>query len=596
MFSFKNFKNSEYGSIAEIKKPADKDILINIVGNLLSIFKSVDIQLISYINPQKSEQKYLITFRSQEKGHIDDFKNIITAFFKDALFLDTLALDNFLSGSIYPLGQWNGYTESIFLARHIKDYMLSKSAFDLFKPNDLNYSDYPKIQALNISNRKPVSKMQYFLNKPYYRLFGNIDNLLWDKINFSAGFFWSNSQDLSLPLFKKVPIHRFLPFKSNRKNESTIADSLSEISKSFYPVLDWQGTDNKTVPIKLKNGIVSGFDVFDSTDLHYNGAIIGQTGKTTLIKHIAYSHYVKGDRVFIFPLNDQDGYFEIIEKVKAQEIILDIDSPICINPFSIFKDKNHFDFYRMPLVEWIYISSIKQNDLLSREDEDYIKFNIDKAICELWEEYKDALTLKIVFEYLKEQNDDRLSAFLDSLSQFIDAYGIFFNGNSCIDFNNHFVVVNTSKICNFTHPVLLGSLITAMAIHIKSFQEKTSFPGNYKRSLVFIDRLQELASPQIVDSLYFFYRGASKSGIGLFFASDTSDLDAKSEHPIKTLLSYSSWVFVTSGLSNAVCFYSGQFLSDFLRQENTLKALTLNSDENLLILRNERISEAFKYA
>jgi hypothetical protein len=590
-------KNGEYGAVAEVRKLFDKDTLLHIISNLLSIAKPADIQLISYVSPQKNERKYFIAFTTIKKENIETFKSVVIAFFKDVLFLDALALDDFLSCNIYPLGQWNGYsTASSKVPSFIIEKLIpSKDIPDIFESDYLKYSAYPKIQALNISNRKPVNKINYFLNKPYYKLFGDIDNALYDKINFSAGFFWSKSKDLTAG--EKAPINQFLPFKMNKKKYKTeTATDFKKIDKKLYPVLNWSGTANKTVPIKLSDGMITGLDVFDDDD-YYNGVIIGQIGKTTLIKHIAYSYYAKGDRVFIFPLDDQNSYTEIIAKTKGQEIVFDIDNPICLNPFSLFKDKDSFNYYRLPLVEWIYLLSVKQDTLPSQDDIYYVKSNIDKALSELWEEYKDGLTLKIVFDYIEKQNDGRLPAFLDNLGLFIETYGKFFNGKSEINFDNPFVVINTSNIFHYSHPVLLGSLLTAMSIHIKVYQESNSTAGSFKNSLVFIDRLQELVKniSQIEDSLYFFYRGASRSGISLFYASDIPT-NNKNDDSLRRLLSYANWLFVVSNVSDSVYHFSEKFLLDILREENILKARELNPKELLLINKNKRVSESFKYA
>lgn len=567
---------SEHKLIVETEKLFNKDDILYIAGNILSLIKPVDIQFVSYISPQKNEQKYFIIFSTQEIEKIEIFRDIINAFIKDAIFLNETDLEIFLSENIYPIEQWQGFS-----VRGVE------KSTNIFEADFLKYSGCPKIQIINISNRKPANKVSRFFNKVDNSLYDKIDNLLYDKINVSAGFFWNQFKDLSHG--KNSIVDKFLPFGLNKKiYTAEIVNDIKEIDRKLYPVLNWAGTDCKTISVKLRNGMTTGFDIFEDGDFQYNGAIIGQTGKTSLIKHIAYSHYVKGDKVFIFPLDDQDSYAEILKTVNGQEIVLDIDNPICINPFSFFKDKGLFDYYRDYFIEWIFLMSVKSDFYLSDEDEKYIKFNIDKALVTLWREYRENLTVKDIVNYMKEFNDSRLSVFLGNLDLFLETYGKFFEYKSKVNFDNPFIVINTSKIFHYLHPALLGSLTIAMLINIKVYQHE-----NPKNSLVFIDRFQELTNniPQIQYVLRLFFRSASKAGISLIFAAD---INKPNEDFLMDFFSISNWVFV-SNISDSVYHFSEKFLLNILRQENIEKIKTLSSGEFLLVNKSKMISEFFRY-
>ena len=540
-------KNGEKGVIVELEcSLTDRGKFIGVANNLLHTIKGISIQFIDYVSPKNNEQRYFISLimpdvAEKEKDRIKSveyFKDIINVYIEDYSFLDKTTLDNLLN-DIFLSGTWNGISlpdTKTKKANNVSENNITAEelkTFDVERQKHLDYSIKSTIWTLNLSNKKPIDNSlgykikRYILNPPYFKLLERIDNALCGKINISIGLLWQEPKYASSnPRNKTFAFYSFLPFGFNRKKykDSVYSvDGLKDIPEIMYPAALWQGTENKTVPVILNSGIKTGFDVFDGSS-NYSGTIIGQnSGKSSLINYMAYWHYVKGDRIFIFPMNDQDSYIDLLKKTSGQEIILDINNPVSVNPFSLIKNEDLFKKYGGILVEWIYLAATDKDDKkrgnISKTDNDYkneyfIKDNIDKALSELWPEYKDNLTLKIVADFIKTKNNAELSAFLEKLNLFIKFYGKFFTGKSEVYFNNPFVVINTSNIDSFSHPVLSGVLITDMDIHIKTYLDENREIGNFKWSLVFIDKFEELLDniPEIEESTRFFYRGAAKSG------------------------------------------------------------------------------------
>lgn len=623
-------KNGEKGVIAELEGSlTDRDKLICAANNLLHKIKDISVQFIAYVSPKNNEQRYFISLimpdvAEKEKVRIKSveyFKDIINVCIGDFSFLDKTSLDNLLN-DIFLSGTWNGISLSdtkTKKANNVSENNITEEelkTFDVERQKHLDYSINSTIWTLNLSNKKPIDNSlgykikRYILNPPYFELLGKIDNALYGKINISTGFFWQEPKYTSSnPRNKTFAFNSFLPFGFNRKKykDSVYSvDGFKDIPEIMYPATLWHGTENKTVPVILNNGIKTGFDVFDGSS-HYSGTIIGQnSGKSSLINYMAYWHYVKGDRIFIFPMNDQDSYIDLLKKTSGQEIILDINNPVSVNPFSLIKNEDLFKEYREILVEWIYLTATDKDDKkrgnIPETDNDYkylIKYNIDKALSELWTEHKDNLTLKIVADFIKTKNNAELSTFLERLNLFIKSYGKFFTGKSEVYFNKPFVVINTSNIDSFSHPILSGVLITAMDIHIKIYQDKNRTSGYFKRSLVFIDRFEELLDniPEIEESTWFFYRGAAKSGISLFY-SITTDIgrftEEKQLNSAKRFLECSIWIFITPDMSGSIYNFSEVLLTALAGAKNFTKAKRLKQGEFLLVNRSNRYSAKIK--
>jgi hypothetical protein len=203
-------------------------------------------------------------------------------------------------------------------------------------------------------------------------------------------------------------------------------------------------------------------------------------------------------------------------------------------------------------VDSLYLEGMGEG--VSNSDEKFLKSYIYMALSELWSVYKEKMEIGVLNEFLKkkieETRDDRLSWFCDRLDVFMNSYGKFFSGESAVRFDNPFVVINTSSIDPLYHPFLLSALMVAMEIHIKIYSDKNRMAGNFKWSLVFIDRFQELLGrvPEIEKITWFFYRGARMSGISLFYTMETNIgtpfAEEEQSYWIKWLFGYANWLFL----------------------------------------------------
>ncbi len=563
---------SKYKITGEFKQFVNKSDILFVAANTLSLIKPASVKFILYTSPKKNEQKYFIIFSTQDKENIETFKSIVGAFTEGNItYSDKNDIDDFLFNNIYPIKKWEG-----FFTKDIKE----AGAISIFEKNNEEYSNLSRIQILDINNINPNNKLKNLLDKT--------NDEEYDKLNIAAGFFWSESEDLS---YKKNPVvNKLLSLKSDKNNYIAV-DKIPGINQKLYPISNWITTKNNTIPIKLKNGITTGFDIFRNTSYQINGTIIGQTGKTSLIKHIAYSHHTKGDNIFIFPLEDQDNYTELLKTTKGKEIILDPDNPVSINPFSFFKGKDDLlEIYGDYFIEWIFIMSIKNNTVsIPEKEEKYIKFHISKAFTELYKIHKEKLTVKIIYDFMKQFKDKKLSSFLNNLNSFIKTYDKFFNYKSEINFNNPLTVINTYKIDNYNQQNLLNALITAMLINIEISRYK-----EYKESIIFIDNFHKLIDnmpqTQYYDTfLFMFLRRRSSKNISTIFATKYRE---KNRETLIDFIKISNWIFITS---NPACENLKNMLPHVIKKTDIEKAIKLKQEEILLINKCEKISEFFKY-
>lgn len=567
-----NYQNDEYihilkhgkkGIIAELTGDFNAAAPINIVAQCMRRINNASVQLISYVSPENNRQRYFIALTAPDismGGNI--FKEIINIHAGSFYFLDSSSIDGLYE--IFSPKTWNAVILPVIgNKKKLSDGERAEfleAAAGFFKAEMYSYPDYsnePSIWVLNVSCEKPAGvslgyKIKRFLNPQYFNLLDNMEDIIDRRISVSAGFFRQAFRASSnVKRIGGIP-DSFLPFGFDAEKDKRInkVNNVADISNSIFPAMGWGGTENKTVPVILRNGIKTGFDIFDG-DFTYNGLIIGHIGKSSLINHLAYSHYSKGYGTFIFPLDDQSSHTGILKKTRGQEIVLNINNPISVNPFSLFKDKDSIKEYGGIWVDALYHTVMGEG--ISGSDERFLKSYLSIAISELWPTYKENLEIWNIMDFIKEKSeetkDDRLADLYIKFKSFMVSYGKFFSGKSAVKFERPFVTVNTEDVHPFRHPSLLGLLVIAVNIHIFIYCDDNRLAGKSKYSLVLMDRADELlcrVNPEILKIINGIVMGSRIRGISLIFALETGAGRLAKENRLPAAIFHNAeWVFAS---------------------------------------------------
>ncbi|MHB1755555.1 MAG: hypothetical protein ACYCT6_08955 [bacterium] len=589
-------KNGEKGIIAELTSLSiDGERLCKMAHSYLIGIENATIQFIAYVSPEKNEQRYFVTltvpdiYGKEDNNYIEIFKGVIWIHTKNkSCFLDENSLNAL--NDLFAAGHWRGislpqiqkkrnYRKITWEASYKEKLKEFSGAVDCFLSDKRSYSNNsaePTLWTLNLSNKKAAKndtlghKLQRFLNGPVYYNYKHRDFNDDYGISVSMGFFKQISQDMSSchEPKKSKDFELYLPFGYDaRKYYKDVyrLGSMTEFSARIFPSIEWRGTQNKTIPVLMKNGVKTGFNMFD-LDYVGNGFIAGRDiENSALIKHIAYSHFLGGGGVFLFPNKEIDAYKGLISKTGGQIITLDINNPVSVNPFSLIKTWDELINAEYELINFIYVlgndnalkkSAVDKNntDILldkNENDEKLIKSYIEEAIRKVCPEYKENALVAMIAEYLKLSPDSRVKDFGKRISVLMEGpAGKFFSGKSAVSFKNPFVLIDMSGINTFSHSELYAALFCSVAMHITDCVRL----DHKKDTLTFIDGGSDLLGicPEIVNAVEGLYRQrkfalgtitALEDGMnGYSYSSYQKELVRETLSPV---IYHSAWKFFT---------------------------------------------------
>lgn len=290
-----------------------------------------------------------------------------------------------------------------------------------------------------------------------------------------------------LPFGFDMEIQKFLSEKRGRIVFSENAISMMPISA------EWLGT-NPQVPLTSPKGQLFGLDLFANKAGGFNAFTVGMTGsgKSVWMQWIALNYYLSKNKIWIIDIGG--SYERVCEVFEGQYLDFNENSSVILNPFTSMENREMLDEY-MEFVSSLYLMmGLPKEKQLSEQLEKLMKTYLLEAIYASYEDYGPDSDVDTIVEKLRivaenHDNDDRLIDFIKHLSiyQSNNIYGKFFNGQSNINFNNDFVVLECGSLEN--SPDLLNPILMVLTYQISKeiYLEEKNKTNHNRKNIVIMD-------------------------------------------------------------------------------------------------------------
>lgn len=217
-----------------------------------------------------------------------------------------------------------------------------------------------------------------------------------------------------------------LPFGYDPANDWLVRRQRRWPSDNFSDALptfgDWQGTARPVFLYLSRRGTPVGFDLFDTEGFH--AVISGATGagKSVLVNDMIAQAFRLDPMIFII---DKGGSYErICELFKGQYLVVDLDHPVAINPFS-----GGFSRERQALLKSLLVAMATRNDEREHLDAENVGV-IEEALVKVYQRIKGReIQLSDLAEVLVQDYGERGKGLRQRLFAFTrdGQYGMFFD-------------------------------------------------------------------------------------------------------------------------------------------------------------------------
>lgn len=203
---------------------------------------------------------------------------------------------------------------------------------------------------------------------------------------------------------------------------------------------EWKGSRTPSLILPGRRGQIAIWNAFDNMEGNYNVAIAAAPGKgkSVLMQENIVASLSAGD--FVAAIDNGRSYEKTCKWFKGTYVEFNESTRISLNPFTFIKDFNSSLALLKPLFAAMAHPSTKSSD----EEITWL----EKAAKAAWDDKGNNATISTVSKWLASQKSDickNLSHLLYSYTG-DGMYSRFFEGNSNIDLNNQFVVLELQEL------------------------------------------------------------------------------------------------------------------------------------------------------
>lgn len=292
----------------------------------------------------------------------------------------------------------------------------------------------------------------------------------WREINLKM----MDDQFICGPLFLNC-----LPFGS----EPEVVDNLqryhtmsSRQALVFLPIFsDWKGTETPVMQFVGRDGQLMGFDLFDSST-NYNAVIAAQSGsgKSFLTNEFITQYLSTGGRVWVLDIGR--SYEKLADLLGGTFMVFDAESQICLNPFPLVVDISQEADMLAELLAAMAAPTVPLDDFQNA--------GLRRVLNHMWQQHGSNLTIDLMAEAFKEEDDPRLKDLGEQLYPFTSPgeYGRFFNGPNTVDFEGTFIVLELEELRGRKH---LQQVVLLQLIY--QIQQSMFLGERDRKKLVIVD-------------------------------------------------------------------------------------------------------------
>lgn len=259
-------------------------------------------------------------------------------------------------------------------------------------------------------------------------------------------------------------------------------------------IAEWKGTKTPMMLFTGRRGQLTYFDPFDNDKGNFNISCCATSGsgKSFVTQEWITSVLASGGRAFV--IDAGHSYKNICELLDGTYLEFgDRNYQIILNPFSSIDENDAALFLeQLPMLRMLIGQMASPNDALSGKQ----KSVLEKAIMVAWNSKKSKATITDVVEALKHTSDDDgpmhhtgkdLATMLHSYTA-TGMYGRYFDGESNIDLNKTFVVLELDALNTMPELQSVVLLILMMRITQVMYLSK----NKRQRKLCIIDEAWRL--------------------------------------------------------------------------------------------------------
>lgn len=252
----------------------------------------------------------------------------------------------------------------------------------------------------------------------------------------------------------------------------------TEVSNNIPCIAEWKGVPTPCFLLSGRKGQLLSWSPFDS-NTNYNTIVVGTSGsgKSMAMQELTLSFLGMGARVVVFDLGR--SFEKTCRLSKEQYIRFDVNSNMCINPFS-FVEEIDSDEQREQL-ESIVITMEQMAERREGLDDIQSSF-LQKAIYATFKEKGRKTTVTDVANTLLSQIDTRAQDVGMLLFNYTEkgSYGKWFNGTANINLKDQLVVIELEDLKEkpALQNVVLQSFLANLTQHL--------YLGNRKQKTIFI--------------------------------------------------------------------------------------------------------------
>lgn len=203
---------------------------------------------------------------------------------------------------------------------------------------------------------------------------------------------------------------------------------------------EWKGTKTPSLILPGRRGQIATWNPFDNEGGNYNISIVAAPGKGKSALVQEYIVATLGSHGSVQVIDQGHSQQKTCKLLKGEFIEFSPDSPICLNPFTHITDIDDSILMLKPLIANMArpIRGATEEELSS----------IEQAIKGAYEREGNDSSITTVSDWLNEQKDEvckNLSHLLYSYTK-EGIYSRFFEGNSTVNFDNPFVVMELQDL------------------------------------------------------------------------------------------------------------------------------------------------------
>jgi len=328
-----------------------------------------------------------------------------------------------------------------------------------------------------------------------------------------AGFQMLEDRFITLPLFlNSLPLGAEPEAVSQLNRYRTMGSRQALV---FLPVFgSWKGTPTPVMQFFGRDGQLMFFDLFDSST-NYNAVVAAQSGsgKSFLTNEVIMQYLSLGGRCWVLDIGR--SYEKLTKLLGENFLVFDMQSDLCLNPFSLVEDYNEEADVLTGLVTMMAAPTEPLSDFQSA--------GLKRVLSHVWLNEGPEMNIDSLARALKSEADGRLQDIGEQLYPFTTKgeYGRFFNGHNNVNFDGRLIVIELEELRGRKQ---LQQVVLLQMIY--QIQQNMYLGQRDRRKLVIIDEAWDLLTQGNVASFieHGFRRFRKYGGAAIVVTQSINDL------------------------------------------------------------------------